>query len=201
MEDKFKLVTATLVALPVFKHADINDDMLYKKWSRLTKQIETKYALDGEGANLSGLSDEPPDMDKLVLLMLKEKSELKDNAAEVKGKERERNEKMLCHENTILGMHPTPSKFEVSTSSPCTSSIKSSSTSSSIFDVEDFKDKLLDSIREDFCLIEIEDLQSATLYRKVFFSRCTMHAESMDCCEEHVSHPLMAHHMVDKLHS
>ena len=89
IEDKFKLVTANLLGLPIFKNADINDDMLFKKWSRLTKQIETKYALDGAGANLSGLSDEPPELDKLVMLMLKEKVKLKDTAAKLKGKERE----------------------------------------------------------------------------------------------------------------
>ena len=56
METKFKLICATLISLPGFRGSDLNHEQLHKKWTRMANDIEKKYSLEHEGANLSGHS-------------------------------------------------------------------------------------------------------------------------------------------------
>ena len=80
----------------------LNGYALKKKWDRLSGAVEVKYALLEEGANLSGLPEEPTPTEQLILNMLKQKFDMTKSKEEQKAKDAERNKKMLTHEKNIL---------------------------------------------------------------------------------------------------
>ena len=73
-----------------------------KKWDRISSLVDSKFSISSEGANLSGLEEEPTEIEKLVLDMLKERYETAKAKDEQKAKDKIRNEKMLTHERSIL---------------------------------------------------------------------------------------------------
>ena len=95
--DKFMLITAAMVAHPAFQGSDMTAQALQRKWDRIAATVKRTYALDSEGANLSGLGEEVSETDRLVHQMLKVKKDEKVLAEELKEKARERNAKMLVN--------------------------------------------------------------------------------------------------------
>jgi hypothetical protein len=78
----------------VREHAFFKDDKnlltaggVQAKFTRLEKAITAKYALTGEGANLSGLPEKPPRVDEALYKMIKEK--LMNTVQVRKGKQKE----------------------------------------------------------------------------------------------------------------
>lgn len=103
MQDKFDSISHKFMrdaSLQIGSTLDGN--ALKKKWDRLSGAVEIKYALLEEGANLSGLPEEPSRSEKLILEMLKQKFDLAKTKEEQKVKDAERNKKMLTHEKNIL---------------------------------------------------------------------------------------------------
>ena len=77
MQDKFDSISHKFMrdaSLQIGSTLDGN--ALKKKWDRLSGAVEIKYALLEEGANLSGLPEEPSRSEKLILEMLEQKFDL-----------------------------------------------------------------------------------------------------------------------------
>lgn len=73
LTDKFTAVSIKISSDQAFSGAMLDGAALKKKWDRIAFNVDTKYAISVEGANLSGLDEEPSELDKLVLTMLKER--------------------------------------------------------------------------------------------------------------------------------
>lgn len=103
MVDKFNAVSLKLRVDSAFIGRDFLDGAaLKKKWDRLCSLVDAKYSISSEGANLSGLEEEPSEVEKLVLDLLKERFETKKAKDEQTLKDKIRNEKMLTHEKSML---------------------------------------------------------------------------------------------------
>jgi hypothetical protein len=95
-----------------------------------------KFALSGEGSNLSGLA-EATEMEKLLLNLMKEEEQIKDNKKEAKGKKEVMQKQMYQFETDIL--EPTSSETTRSTLSAAEALSEMSSPDHS--DVPPFKKK------------------------------------------------------------
>lgn len=103
MVDKFNAISLKLRVDSAFIGRDFLDGAaLKKKWDRMSSLVDAKYGISSEGANLSGLEEEPSDVEKLILDLLKERFDTKKAKDEQSVKDQIRNEKMLTHEKTML---------------------------------------------------------------------------------------------------
>jgi hypothetical protein len=103
MVDKFNAISFKLRVDSAFIGRDFLDGAaLKKKWDRMSSLVDAKYGISSEGANLSGLEEEPSEVEKLILDLLKERFDTKKAKDEQSLKDKIRNEKMLTHEKTML---------------------------------------------------------------------------------------------------
>ena len=72
------------------------------KFSRLEKAVTSKYALTGEGANLSGLPEKPPRVDEALYKMIKEKLTSTVQVSKGKQKEIDRSIRLKKHTDVML---------------------------------------------------------------------------------------------------
>lgn len=101
--DKFSSMSLKIRLDSAFQGREFLDgSALKKKWDRLCDVVDKKYSLSSEGANLSGLEEEPSEVEKLIIDMLKEKFDYGKSKDEQKLKDKVRNEKMLTHEKSML---------------------------------------------------------------------------------------------------
>jgi len=101
-DETFKLITAELSLQPHFAlYTPINPTTVLKKFNREKKAILEKYALDREGANLSGLNDMSLWENILYKILEKEATTKKSKEEETK-KQKLRNVSMLTHEQKML---------------------------------------------------------------------------------------------------
>jgi hypothetical protein len=96
MEDKKMIAFNDLRSHPSF--ADVRDvitvNAMMQKFMRLKTAVRSKYSLDREGANLSGLPENPPRVEALVYKMLEQEMQTKVSVSAKKKKEDERAERM-----------------------------------------------------------------------------------------------------------
>lgn len=118
LTDKFTAVSIKISSDQAFSGAMLDGAALKKKWDRIAFNVDTKYAISVEGANLSGLDEEPSELDKLVLTMLKERFETAKAKEDQKVKDKERNDKMITHEKKMLARHDRHEEEEFSAASP-----------------------------------------------------------------------------------
>jgi hypothetical protein len=84
----------------------LNSETCRKKWQRMRKTVETKFALSAEGVNLSRYSDESvSENEKLIINLLEELMQTDQDKAEKTEKERKRESNMLGHEANVLTHH------------------------------------------------------------------------------------------------
>lgn len=90
-------------------HASFKDDAqlltaggVHAKFTRLWKAMSTKYALSGEGANLSGLPEKAPRIDAAMYNMIKEKLMSTVQVAKGKQKDVDRNIRLNKHRDSML---------------------------------------------------------------------------------------------------
>lgn len=103
MIDKFNNISLKLRVDSAFAGREFLDGAaLKKKWDRISAIVDAKYSISEEGSNLSALEEEPSDLDKLVLDLLKERFETKKAKEEQAVKDKIRNDKMLTHEKYML---------------------------------------------------------------------------------------------------
>ena len=88
MDKKWELVRAELTLHPTFRTwTDMSAKNLRQKFNRFKDDTSKKYALDQEGANLSGLDAEASDCDHLMIGILQELAEIKECKDEYREKE------------------------------------------------------------------------------------------------------------------
>ena len=103
MIDKFNAISLKLRVDSAFIGRDFLDGAaLKKKWDRMSSLVDAKYSISSEGANLSGLEEEPSEVEKLILDLLQERFDTKKAKDEQSLKDKIRNEKMLTNEKTML---------------------------------------------------------------------------------------------------
>jgi hypothetical protein len=136
---ELKLEQKRLVAFNKVKdHASFKDDAqsltaggVHAKFTRLWKAVSQKYALSGEGANLSGLPENPPRVDAALYNMIKEKIMSTVQVAKGKQKDLDRNIRLNKHRDSMLAgmvrdhainpsLMPAPPAQQVSSSSTST---------------------------------------------------------------------------------
>jgi acetoin utilization deacetylase AcuC-like enzyme len=89
-------------------------ESIKKKYTRLKAIVTSKYALNSEGANLSGLANEEdtPETTKMLINMIRDEADEKDSAKVLKDKNEKRQEAMLVHESKVIKTtSTTSSKF------------------------------------------------------------------------------------------
>jgi hypothetical protein len=163
LNDKFNAISRKIVADQAFPtESSLDGAALKKKWERLAAAADAKYAISEEGANLSHLEEDGTQTEKLILSMLREKFETARAKDEQKAKDTERNEKMLTHERTMLARQDKRERDVQSDElSDCSGSTdnrsKKSKTSHSKSPPEfDFEKEVLNSLKEDPRIIELE---------------------------------------------
>ena len=78
MVDKFNNISLKVRADSAFIGKEFFDgNALRKKWERISTVVDKKYGISSEGANLSGLEEEPSDLEKLVSDLLEERFDMK----------------------------------------------------------------------------------------------------------------------------
>ena len=168
--DKFNAISRKITADQAFSGGQLDGAALKKKWDRIASTIDSKFSISAEGSNLSGLDEEPSEIEKLVLQMLKERFESAKAKEDQKVKERERNQKMLTHERNMIARQDKYSDFSSNTPSDevsdCSdgsskttkkrSKCSPSETSASTAPKFDFEVEVLKALKEDPRLIEME---------------------------------------------
>jgi hypothetical protein len=104
LEAKWSLVQSDCVKHPFFVElvSKLTIEAVKKKFTRMRSTVEQNYALDGEGANLSGLPEHATSNEKCIFNMIVEEAQTKRSKDEDNAKKRQRNLKMLEHESKIL---------------------------------------------------------------------------------------------------
>ena len=102
---KFDVIAIYLSTLPAFAaNIPIQGAALKKKWDRERTFVATKYALDKEGANLSGLEDisilDPNE--KFIYSMVISAMKYGEEKEVVREKDKKRENTMLTHESNLL---------------------------------------------------------------------------------------------------
>jgi stress response protein YsnF len=112
LETKWSLVQSDCSKSPFFFEylSKLTVECLKKKFHYMKHHIESTYALDGEGANLSGLPENISSNDKMVYNMIVEESTYKRDKEEENEKKRKRNTAMLSHETNILSISAANAK-------------------------------------------------------------------------------------------
>lgn len=104
------------------QYGEIKASALLKKYENLKSDVESRFAIDKEGANLSGLVTNKEDMDpgdSLMLTMIKEVGLIAFNKEEESKKKNEMRSKMLTHEgnSTFHGKKVTDAAIPVDSDS------------------------------------------------------------------------------------
>jgi hypothetical protein len=87
MELKWEMVRSELIAHDPFRnHPEVTAKNLRQKFNRFKDDVNKKYALEQEGANLSGLAEHINDCDEMMVGILQELAEMKDERDENKEK-------------------------------------------------------------------------------------------------------------------
>lgn len=87
MELKWEMVRSELIAHDPFRnHPEVTAKNLRQKFNRFKDDVNKKYALEQEGANLSGLAEHISDCDEMMVGILQELAEMKDERDENKEK-------------------------------------------------------------------------------------------------------------------
>jgi len=82
-----------------FEHVDAFDT----KWKRIKKNVQKKFALDSEGANLSGLDeDNVSEVEKLAISLIEDEMKTKADVVAAKEAMMRKNNSMLSFESNIL---------------------------------------------------------------------------------------------------
>jgi hypothetical protein len=107
MEMKWTNVKGDLLNHPSFIQLVANGivittEQLKKRFERMQKDIIKKFALEEEGANLSGLPEESEPHEELVIQMIREMQKQKGYKAAETAKKAKRNLNMLAHEAAVL---------------------------------------------------------------------------------------------------
>jgi len=80
-----------------------NQETFDVKWKRIRKTVTKKFALESEGANLSGLDDDSvSEVEKLCISMIEDDMKTKADAAAAKEATIKKNQSMLSFEGSIL---------------------------------------------------------------------------------------------------
>lgn len=179
MIEKFNSISLKLRLDSAFIGREFLDGAaLKKKWDRISSLVDSKFSISSEGANLSGLEEEPTEIEKLVLDMLKERYETAKAKDEQKAKDKIRNEKMLTHERSILLRQDKKVEGETTGDGEASDSSESSDSSDALSDrsttsmenkpkvpkkkklrnpqLFDFEVEIINALKDDPRLIEIE---------------------------------------------
>jgi hypothetical protein len=113
MEEKWAKISGDLAEK--MNTTPISTKSLLAKYNRLSADVLKKYGISEEGANLSGLNEEPTQIESLIISLNEEASQQLESAKETKRLKREREEKMEGHEHTVF-------QQQMSFSSPSTAS-------------------------------------------------------------------------------
>ena len=163
VKSKFEQVHKALVESRLFndlKESDsFNPDMLYAKWRNLSKTIAQRTATFSEGANLSGLPEEKPEIVSLVQSMIEEAGELTNHRKEKSNKAKKMEKSLLTHESSIQGIRvhvASESSVEECNSPDSSLSSSSSSGKKSSYQPAEFSSTVLNMLRPDPRLIDLE---------------------------------------------
>lgn len=170
LTDKFNTISRKVNTEQDFAGSQLDGAALKKKWDRISLTIDTKYSISMEGANLSGLDEEPSEIEKLVLQMLRERFETAKVKEEQKAKDTERNEKMLTHERKMLARQDKEEDMPDDELSDCSSDVTrndnlaakkprkniSPVTTSTASPVFDFELEVINALKEDPRIVDIE---------------------------------------------
>jgi hypothetical protein len=132
MEDKKLIAFNDLRLHPSF--SDVRDVVtlngIMQKFNRLKTYVKSKYALDAEGANLSGLPENPPRVEALLYKMIQDEMQTKVSVSLKKKKEDERADRLKALQDQELArqvrMQPSVSSDDGPGSEERTSSLSSS---------------------------------------------------------------------------
>ena len=107
MGAKFEAISEALFNYPTFKaYKKVKGPTLQKKFNRLKEQCKRDWAMDGEGANLSGLAsmdtDDFPQYKKVLYRMIVKEMKACNEKEAATAKDKQRNESMLTHEKVSL---------------------------------------------------------------------------------------------------
>jgi hypothetical protein len=95
MEVKWEMVKAELKGHETFRNwPDVTAKNLRQKFNRYKDDVTKRYALEQEGANLSGLAEQVNDCDAMMVGILQELAELKD--------ERDENKEKACKNQVFI---------------------------------------------------------------------------------------------------
>jgi hypothetical protein len=136
MEDKWILVKAELMTMERFKNllSDVKWETLRAKFNRMLAEVEAKYAVSAEGANLSGLPEQKSDRDEMLLGILESVAEESAHRDAIKAREQKKQDQMYTHEKNILkrqsNLLPSGPSSENLESTPIESSSNHASSSS-----------------------------------------------------------------------
>ena len=73
---------------PTFqKWTDVTAQNLRQKFNRFKEEVNAKYGFDREGANLSGLDEVASDCDRMMIGILEESTEIKEEKDTMKDKD------------------------------------------------------------------------------------------------------------------
>jgi hypothetical protein len=116
--------------------SDVKWETLRAKFNRMLAEVEAKYAVSAEGANLSGLPEQKSDRDEMLLGILESVAEESGHRDAIKAREQKKQDQMYTHEKNILkrqsNLLPSGPSSENSESTPIeSSSIHASSSSGS----------------------------------------------------------------------
>jgi len=100
MKDKWTKVLSNLKGRPMFEELNISYTALQAHFKREMKEILELKGISSEGANLSGLDEEPSEYHKIMLNMAEELSTTKDLAVAEALKKRKVSQGLLGHERT-----------------------------------------------------------------------------------------------------
>jgi glycerol-3-phosphate cytidylyltransferase-like family protein len=159
-EDKWERVKRDVFRMAAFNSFTPID--LSKKWERMVKYVKAKFALEEEGANLSGLPENLPSSVHLVYQMTVEVMQTQLEAREATEKEKARNHAMLTHEENVLAMQGNEND-SLSSSQPEKRAKTGSSpgSTSSVSSNDSFKDEIMSCLRlpQEIIDAQVEDIK------------------------------------------
>jgi hypothetical protein len=127
-ELKWKLVRDDITEHESFKSTgvDLNVEQIKKKFTRLYTAVKVKYSIEGEGSNLSGLPEDAPLPESVLIKMIKEVYEKSEGVEKKKVVKDQRNKQMLAHEERLVSTKKD-SKFLITACDGSPTTLNSSS--------------------------------------------------------------------------
>jgi hypothetical protein len=98
------------------------------KFNRMEQNVIAKYALDGEGANLSGLPENPSRCESLLYKMVKEKREAMVTSSNKRKKDNDRAERLQNYTNQMVQSMVRPPAVESSVVEPAGGHLRTTTT-------------------------------------------------------------------------